>query len=75
MEAPYIDTRLRDGAILDVLHENVAKVGGARAKAMRISVSRDIEYASTKPYEISPGMVISRPATTDILQITVISHP
>ena len=36
MEVTYIDTRLRDGTILDVLHENVAEVRGIRAKATRM---------------------------------------
>ena len=74
MGVPYIDTRLRDGAILDVLHEDVAEVGGARTKATRISASQGIGYASTEAYVISPGIVISRPATTDVLHITAISH-
>jgi len=78
MEVPYIDTRLRDGTILDVLHKHIAKVGGARAKATRCSGSQyfgyESRYEGTKSYEISPGIVISRPATTDILYITIISH-
>jgi len=74
MEVAYIDTRLRDGTILDVLHENVAEVGCARAKATRMSVSQGIGYASTKAYVISPGIVISRPDITDILHIITISH-
>ena len=74
MEVAYIDTRYRDGTILDVLHENVAEVGRVRAKATRMSLSQVIGYASTKAYLISPGIVISRPDITDILHIATISH-
>jgi len=74
MEVAYIDTRLRDGPILDILHENITEVGSVRAKAMRISVSQGIRYAGTKAYVISPGIVISRPDITDILHITTISY-
>jgi hypothetical protein len=34
-----------------------------------------IKYVSMKTYVISPGMVMSRPATTDILYIIGISPP
>jgi hypothetical protein len=74
MEVAYIDTRLRDGTILDVLHENITEVGGARAKATWISESQSSGYASAKAYLISPGIVISRPDTTDVLRITTVSH-
>lgn len=74
MGVAYIDARLRDGTILDILHENVTKVGGTRAKATRVSVSQGIGYVSTEADLISPGIVISRPDITDILHITNISH-
>jgi hypothetical protein len=38
VEVPYIDARLWNGAISDVLDENGAKVGGTRAKARWASV-------------------------------------
>jgi len=75
MGVPHVDTRLWDGTISDVLHENVAKVGGARAKAVRISDPQGLGYARTKAYLISPGMLISRPDITDVLQTIVINHP
>jgi hypothetical protein len=73
VEALYIDTRLRDGTILDVLDENVAKVCGARVKATWGPVSQGVKYTSMNTYVIPPGMVMSRPAITDILHIIGIS--
>lgn len=48
MGVAYIDAGLRDGTILDILHENVTKVGGTRAKATRVSVSQVLGMQARK---------------------------